>query len=135
MDPIFLNNSHRASSFQAANWACPHNMLTPHSHYCLVLDVVGEAPDNQPGTWKFMSAYLVQNQHALHVVEDDLESSLYIVLWAALKYSRTHMTNAQWTLLFKEIFETEEVEKTRSFMIIGRTDLACSPVFINCKPA
>ncbi|KAG2137103.1 uncharacterized protein EDB93DRAFT_1046386, partial [Suillus bovinus] len=30
------------------------------------------------GTWQFMSAYLVQNQNAPHVVEDDLESSLYM---------------------------------------------------------
>jgi hypothetical protein len=85
-----------------------------------------------------MSAYLVQNQNAPHVVEDDLESSLYVVLWAALKYSRTHMTDARRTLLFKEIFETEEVEKTGSstkqHFLIGRTDLARSPVFIDCKP-
>ncbi|KAG2336466.1 hypothetical protein BDR05DRAFT_953344 [Suillus weaverae] len=90
------------------------------------------------GTWQFMSAYLIQNQNAPPVIEDDLESSLYVVLWAALKYSRTHMTNAQRTLLFKEIFETEEVEKTRSstkkHFLIGRTDLAHSPVFIDCKP-
>lgn len=85
-----------------------------------------------------MSAYLVQNQNVPHVVEDDLESSLYVVLWAALKYSRTHMTDARRTLLFKEIFETEEVEKTRSstkqHFLIGRTDIAHSPVFIDCKP-
>ncbi|KAG1858275.1 hypothetical protein C8R48DRAFT_573667, partial [Suillus tomentosus] len=145
--------------FSSTAWACHHDTLTPHSHYRLVLDVVGEALTNFPrshrlveavqdallahkdayekagilhrdlsignivifrgkgilidwdlaksvstkgprqstrtGTWQFMSAYLVQNQNAPHVVEDDLESSLYVVLWAALKYSRTHMTDAQ----------------------------------------
>ncbi|KAG2045392.1 hypothetical protein BDR06DRAFT_1015729 [Suillus hirtellus] len=48
------------------------------------------------------------------------------------------MTDTQQTLLFKEIFKTEEVEKTRSstkqHFLIGRTDLAHNPVFINCKP-
>ncbi|KAG2108560.1 hypothetical protein BD769DRAFT_1306910, partial [Suillus cothurnatus] len=137
--------------FSSAAWACHHDTLTPHSHYRLVLDVVGEALTNFPrshrlveavrdallahkdayekagilhrdlsignivifrgkgilidwdlaksistkgprqstrtGTWQFMSAYLVQNQNAPHIVEDDLESSLYVVLWAALKYS------------------------------------------------
>ncbi|KAG2137102.1 uncharacterized protein EDB93DRAFT_1253719 [Suillus bovinus] len=47
------------------------------------------------------------------------------------------MTDTRRTLLFKEIFETEEVEKTESSMkqhfLIGRTDLARSPVFINYK--
>ncbi|KAG2362920.1 hypothetical protein BDR07DRAFT_1283520 [Suillus spraguei] len=133
--------------FSSADWACPHNTLTPHSHYRLVLNVVGEALTNFPrsrqlvevvwdallahkdayekagilhrdlsignivmfrgkgilidwdlaklGTWQFMSAYLVQNQNAPHVVKDDLESSLYVILWAALKYSRTHMTDAR----------------------------------------
>ncbi|KAG2124763.1 hypothetical protein BD769DRAFT_1291472, partial [Suillus cothurnatus] len=49
----------------------------------------GPRQSTRTGTWQFMSGYLVQNQNAPHVVEDDLESSLYIVLWAALKYSRT----------------------------------------------
>ncbi|KAG2073504.1 hypothetical protein BDR04DRAFT_950482, partial [Suillus decipiens] len=145
--------------FSSADWACPHDTLTPHRHYHLVLDIVGEALKNFPrshqlveavqdallahkdayekagvlhrdlsignivifhgkgilidwdlaklvstkgprqttrmGTWQFMSAYLVQNQNAPHVIEDDLESSLYVVLWVALKYSRTHMNDAQ----------------------------------------
>ncbi|KAG2029840.1 hypothetical protein BDR03DRAFT_839063, partial [Suillus americanus] len=36
------------------------------------------------GTWQFMSAHLVKNIRAVHAVEDDLESSLYVVLWTAL---------------------------------------------------
>ncbi|KAG2103035.1 hypothetical protein BD769DRAFT_1299173, partial [Suillus cothurnatus] len=36
------------------------------------------------GTWQFMSAHLVENRDAKHDVEDDLESSLYVVLWVAL---------------------------------------------------
>ncbi|KAG2065458.1 hypothetical protein BDR04DRAFT_1032710, partial [Suillus decipiens] len=38
------------------------------------------------GTWQFMSAHLIKNILAVHAVEDDLESSLYIVLWTALMY-------------------------------------------------
>ncbi|KAG1734425.1 uncharacterized protein EDB91DRAFT_1250943 [Suillus paluster] len=165
--------------FAGMSWASPLDTLTPHSHYRLVLDIVGEALINFPsshwlveavwdallahkdayekagvlhrdlsigniviyfgkgilidwdlaklismkghrqvtrtGTWQFMSAYLVQNQFAPYVVEDDLESSLYV-----------------------EIFETEEVEKIGSSMkqhfLIRRTDLASSPVFVDRKP-
>jgi tRNA A-37 threonylcarbamoyl transferase component Bud32 len=38
------------------------------------------------GTWQFMSAHLVKNIKAIHAVEDDLKSSLYVVLWTALMY-------------------------------------------------
>ncbi|KAG1812024.1 hypothetical protein EV424DRAFT_1269939, partial [Suillus variegatus] len=36
------------------------------------------------GTWQFRSAHLVKNTHTVHGIEDDLEFSLYIVLWTAL---------------------------------------------------
>ncbi|KAG2047885.1 hypothetical protein BDR06DRAFT_840222, partial [Suillus hirtellus] len=33
---------------------------------------------------QFMSAHLVKNKDTTHDVKDDLESSLYVVLWVAL---------------------------------------------------
>jgi hypothetical protein len=44
------------------------------------------------GTWQFMSAHLIKNICAVHAVEDDLESSLYIVLRTALMYRESYMT-------------------------------------------
>ncbi|KAG2059228.1 hypothetical protein BDR06DRAFT_1072202, partial [Suillus hirtellus] len=38
------------------------------------------------GTWQFMSAYLISHSQAIHRVEDNLEFSLYVLLWTALKY-------------------------------------------------
>ncbi|KIK38077.1 hypothetical protein CY34DRAFT_39366, partial [Suillus luteus UH-Slu-Lm8-n1] len=48
--------------------------------------VIVEGPRQTPhtGTWQFRSAHLVKNICAVHAVEDDLESSLYIVLWMIL---------------------------------------------------
>ncbi|KAI6095060.1 hypothetical protein F5141DRAFT_1013963, partial [Pisolithus sp. B1] len=36
------------------------------------------------GTWQFMSVVLLYDQHASHMFVDNLESSLYILLWTAL---------------------------------------------------
>ncbi|KAG1843221.1 hypothetical protein C8R48DRAFT_579610, partial [Suillus tomentosus] len=58
-----------------------------------LVSIKGPRQTTRTGTWQFMSAYLVQNQDAPHVVEDDLESSLYVVLWVALKFSKTYMTD------------------------------------------
>ncbi|KAG2124293.1 hypothetical protein BD769DRAFT_1307493, partial [Suillus cothurnatus] len=56
----------------------PYGMFISHSHsYCT------DFADSW-GTWQFMSAHLVKNINAVHGVEDDLESSLYVVLWMAL---------------------------------------------------
>jgi hypothetical protein len=39
------------------------------------------------GTWQFMSAKLVSNMGGQHDFKDDLESSLYVLLWVTLVYS------------------------------------------------
>ncbi|KAG2335593.1 hypothetical protein BDR05DRAFT_898143, partial [Suillus weaverae] len=49
-----------------------------------LLIIQGPRQTTRTGTWQFMSAHLVKNIHAVHGVEDDLESSLYVVLWTAL---------------------------------------------------
>ncbi|KAG1854332.1 hypothetical protein C8R48DRAFT_562029, partial [Suillus tomentosus] len=51
-----------------------------------LIAIQGPRQKNRTGTWQFMSAYLVSHSHAIHRVEDDLESSLYVLLWTALKY-------------------------------------------------
>ncbi|KAG2352802.1 hypothetical protein BDR07DRAFT_1210134, partial [Suillus spraguei] len=48
-----------------------------------LIDVVGARQITRTGTWQFMSAHLIENRDAKHDVEDDLESSLYVVLWVA----------------------------------------------------
>ncbi|KIM82818.1 hypothetical protein PILCRDRAFT_70281, partial [Piloderma croceum F 1598] len=39
------------------------------------------------GTWQFMSAKLIGNLGGRHDLQDDLESSLYVLLWTALMFS------------------------------------------------
>ncbi|KAG0691449.1 hypothetical protein DFH29DRAFT_1011176 [Suillus ampliporus] len=43
-----------------------------------VLTIQGPRQITHTGTWQFMSAHLVKNIKAIHAVEDDLESSLYV---------------------------------------------------------
>jgi hypothetical protein len=52
-----------------------------------------------------MSGYLVSHSHAVHRVEDDLESSLYVLLWTGLKYSDTYMNTIDRTLLLMQVFD------------------------------
>ncbi|KAG1846352.1 hypothetical protein C8R48DRAFT_616437, partial [Suillus tomentosus] len=54
-----------------------------------LLTIQGPRQTTRTGTWQFMSAHLVKNIHAIHNVEDDLESSLYVVLWTALMFKET----------------------------------------------
>jgi hypothetical protein len=44
------------------------------------------------GTWQFMSANLIgqmNGMHTTHALQDDLESSIYVLLWMTLMYSET----------------------------------------------
>jgi hypothetical protein len=52
-----------------------------------------------------MSGYLVSHLHAIHRVKDDLESSLYVLLWTGLKYSDTYMNTIDRTLLLMQVFD------------------------------
>ncbi|KAG2739839.1 hypothetical protein P692DRAFT_201657401, partial [Suillus brevipes Sb2] len=52
-----------------------------------LITIQGPRQKNRTGTWQFMSGYLVSHSHAVHRVKDDLESSLYVLLWTGLKYS------------------------------------------------
>jgi hypothetical protein len=42
---------------------------------------------NFQGTWQFMSAGLISGSSNLHDFRDDLESSIYVLLWTTLMYS------------------------------------------------
>ncbi|KAG2030244.1 hypothetical protein BDR03DRAFT_878788, partial [Suillus americanus] len=48
-----------------------------------LLRIQGPRQTTRTGTWQFMSAKLVENKHATHTIEDDLESSFYVIFWIA----------------------------------------------------
>ncbi|KAG2060950.1 hypothetical protein BDR06DRAFT_871175, partial [Suillus hirtellus] len=149
--PSISQQAPHTYKFADAPWACSHDIITPHIHYRLVLNIVGkqlcefegscqfvaaicdtliahkDAYHNvgmlyrdlsvgnvvihkgkgilidwdlsklisikvtHTGTWQFMSAHLVQHKDARHDIKDDLESSLYVILWIALMYTKTHL--------------------------------------------
>ena len=39
------------------------------------------------GTWQFMSAALINQKGVQHNFKDDIESSIYVLLWVILMYS------------------------------------------------
>jgi hypothetical protein len=84
-----------------------------------------------------MSAHLVQNRDAKHDVEDDLESSLYVVLWVALMYTVTHLTIPIRSLLVKDVFEVDELEGVGSTMksaFLNSRIQFSKDVFVDRKP-
>ncbi|KAG2103653.1 hypothetical protein BD769DRAFT_1676364 [Suillus cothurnatus] len=89
------------------------------------------------GTWQFMSAHLVENRDNKHDVEDDLESSLYVVLWVALLCTETYLTIPTRSLLIKQVFEVDELEgvgsSSKSAVLNSRTQFGVD-VFVNRKP-
>lgn len=52
-----------------------------------------------------MSAYLITHSDAIHRVEDNLKSSLYVLLWTVLKYSITYMNIEDCTKLLMQVFD------------------------------
>ncbi|KAG2113385.1 hypothetical protein DEU56DRAFT_761947 [Suillus clintonianus] len=66
------------------------------------------------GTWQFMSTNLVENKHAAHTIEDDLESSFYVVFWVVLMYTKSNLDTPTRSLLMKQVFEAEEMQGTGS---------------------
>ncbi|KAG2089146.1 uncharacterized protein F5147DRAFT_658498 [Suillus discolor] len=198
--PSIPQQTLQTHKFADAVWACSHDVIIPHIHYRLVLNIVGKqlcefASSRQlitavcdaliahkdayhkagvlhrdlsagnvvihdgkgilidwdlsklidikgarkvtcTGTWQFMSAHLVENEDATHDVEDDLESSLYVVLWVALLWAKTYLTVPAWSLLMKQVFEVDELKgvgsSTKSAFLNSRTQLR-GDVFIDCK--
>ena len=55
--------------------------------WLMLLHVVIGANSLKHGMWQFMSARLIGNMEGPHVLADDLESLIYILLWMALMYS------------------------------------------------
>ncbi|KAG1762982.1 hypothetical protein EDD22DRAFT_846735 [Suillus occidentalis] len=72
-----------------------------------VLTIQGPRQITRTGTWQFMSAHLVKNIKAIHAVEDDLESSLYVVLWTALMYKESHMDIVDRTQFIMQVFDAD----------------------------
>ncbi|KAI5809917.1 hypothetical protein DFH27DRAFT_166563 [Peziza echinospora] len=53
----------------------------------VVTPTTGPLRAERTGTWHFMSAALLDRSHSLHSIEDDRESSFYVILYGALRYS------------------------------------------------
>ncbi|KAK0214148.1 hypothetical protein IW262DRAFT_1279178 [Armillaria fumosa] len=68
------------------------------------------------GTWKFVSAYLLENPTAEHTFVDDRESALYVLIWVTLRHL-PHSLFAGHLKATREIFDKSVVD--------GQHDVGC----------
>ncbi|KAG1866735.1 hypothetical protein F4604DRAFT_1916344 [Suillus subluteus] len=89
------------------------------------------------GTWQFMSAHLVKNSHPIHVVKDDLKSSLYVVLWTGLMFKKSYMSAVDQTQFIMQVFNADPLVgsggSAKSNWLVARTDFP-HDIFVGCKP-
>lgn len=64
------------------------------------------------GTWQFMSGVLVYFKTVPHMVEDDLESFFWVLVWVAVMYSPSTLTEGAQALLMGQTFNPEAVERS-----------------------
>ncbi|KAG1733479.1 hypothetical protein EDD22DRAFT_960201 [Suillus occidentalis] len=72
---------------------------------------------------------MIRNLSLKGLVEDDLESSLYVLLWTALKYSSTYMDIVDRTLLMVQVFDGGSLKEG---WLMTRTNLP-EDVFVGRK--
>ncbi|KAG1822597.1 uncharacterized protein BJ212DRAFT_1477017 [Suillus subaureus] len=107
-------------------------------HQDLTKLVIIEGPQQMThtGTWQFISAYLVKNTCTIHSIKDDLESSLYIVLWTALIYRESHMTVVNWMQFIVQIFNADPLVGSggcaKLNWLVARTDFP-QDIFVDYK--
>ncbi|KAG1740422.1 uncharacterized protein EDB91DRAFT_1248302 [Suillus paluster] len=84
-----------------------------------------------------MSAHLVKNSTTNHTVEDNLESSLYVVLWTALMYKESYMSIVDRTQFIMQVFDTDPLRGSEGFVksnwLVARTYFP-QDIFVGCKP-
>ncbi|KAG1866120.1 hypothetical protein F4604DRAFT_1928133 [Suillus subluteus] len=102
-----------------------------------LLTIQGPRQTTRTGTWQFMSAHLVKNTNAIHVVEDDLESSFYVVLWTALMYKESYMSIVDRTQFITQIFDANPLlgsgGSRKSDWLVARTYFP-QDLFVGSKP-
>ncbi|KAG2151503.1 hypothetical protein DEU56DRAFT_728043, partial [Suillus clintonianus] len=102
-----------------------------------LLTIRGSRQTTRTGTWQFMSAHLVKNGTAIHAVEDDLESSFYVVLWTALMYASSYMSIVDRTQFIAHTFDADPLQgsggSAKSNFLVANTNLP-QDIFVGCKP-
>ncbi|KAG1802899.1 uncharacterized protein HD556DRAFT_1304139 [Suillus plorans] len=102
-----------------------------------LLTIQGPRQTTRTGTWQFMSAHLIKNIHAIHNVEDDLKSSLYVVLWTALMFKESCISAIDWTQFMTQVFDADPVlgsgGSAKSNWLVARTNFP-RYIFVDCRP-
>ncbi|KAF5383350.1 hypothetical protein D9757_008377 [Collybiopsis confluens] len=69
------------------------------------------------GTWQFLSIRLLRNPRLLHLIRDDLESFIYVVIHGAISFAQNNMTPSG-RLFFLRLFEHSENEASSARLLL-----------------
>ncbi|KAG1803843.1 uncharacterized protein HD556DRAFT_1303841 [Suillus plorans] len=102
-----------------------------------LLTIQGPQQTTRTGTWQFMSAHLVKHSRAIHTVEDDLKSSLYIILWTAQMFKESYMSIIDQTQFITQVLDADPLVGSggcaKSSWLVARTYFP-QDIFVDCKP-
>ena len=72
---------------------------------CQSIILCSRSMNNGQGTWPFMSANLVEDASAAHMFQDDLESSLWLLLWTTIMFTQLLLSIERRSKFMRETFE------------------------------
>ena len=99
---------------------------------CQYIILCSRSMNNGQDTWPFMSANLVEDGNAIHMYQDDLESSLWLLLWTTIMYTQSSLSIEQRSNFIQETFELGGQQKQS--VLLSQTILdrdACRDDFPN----
>ncbi|KAF5376768.1 hypothetical protein D9757_003152 [Collybiopsis confluens] len=73
--------------------------------------------NERTGTWQFLSIRLLQNPRLPHLIRDDLESFIYVVIHGAISFAQNNMTPSE-RLFFLRLFEHSEKEASSARLLL-----------------
>ncbi|KZT19813.1 hypothetical protein NEOLEDRAFT_1141577 [Neolentinus lepideus HHB14362 ss-1] len=89
------------------------------------LEVEGARLRGRTGTWQFISCKLLRNPTTRHTLQDDLESSFWVLLYACLCLLRSSLpTNDRLSRVLKDIFDNASWHEDLRFWVGGDGKIA-----------
>ncbi|KZT17991.1 hypothetical protein NEOLEDRAFT_1143936 [Neolentinus lepideus HHB14362 ss-1] len=89
------------------------------------LEVEGARLRGRTGTWQFISCNLLQHPTARHTLQDDLESSFWVLLYACLSLIPSSLsTSGDLFQVMKDVFDHSSWQENKRYWVGGQHKLA-----------
>ncbi|KZT19619.1 hypothetical protein NEOLEDRAFT_1141736 [Neolentinus lepideus HHB14362 ss-1] len=85
------------------------------------LDTEDARVRGRTGTWQFISHALLKNPTKKHLIQDDLESSFWILLWSFLHYVPSNLQTQELRQVMEEVFDECSWNSVSSYCRGGKT--------------